>query len=137
MRLLPVLILCLLLPLGALASGKLYKWTDGNGVTHYTDEPPPGDQYETRNITPDPDAGEPVEDEGAAEPSPEQRRAAHCEGLQRTVDGLSIPGPVRMDLDRDGEAEVLTEEQKQAQLEINQLQLRAYCSEPEPETGAQ
>src|SRR5690606_2568315 len=50
-----LLTVTLALPGAALAAGKLYKWTDQNGVTHYTDEPPVDQGFETRPVAPAPE----------------------------------------------------------------------------------
>ena len=42
---------CLLLAGTALAqSGGVYQWKDAQGVTHYSDAPPPQGQYQARDI---------------------------------------------------------------------------------------
>ena len=42
----------------AVAAGEVYQWKDANGVTHYSQTPPPKGQYQQRQIT----------DKGAAAP---------------------------------------------------------------------
>lgn len=44
MRLLIILLLALALP----AYGQVYKWTDENGVTHFGNQPPPGQNEEVK-----------------------------------------------------------------------------------------
>ena len=39
-RLLPALLVGLVVATGAAQAGKVYKWTDRNGVVHYGDRPP-------------------------------------------------------------------------------------------------
>ena len=136
MRTFVLLISLLLAAPAVLAAGKLYKWTDEHGVTHYTDEPPAGRDFEARNLPRDANAeradtaDEQAEDDQAQAPNPAAvRNAENCRVLRRNVEGLQIPGAVRMDLDGDGEPEVLNDEQKAQQLDIAQRQLAAYCDE--------
>src|SRR5690606_32742653 len=94
---LALLVSCLLLlPATGLAAGKLYKWTDAQGVTHYTDEPPPDQQpYETRPVQGRP-AAEPVAGIAPAEES------ENCRLVRKNITTLEGEGDIRMDLDGDG-----------------------------------
>jgi len=137
MRLLPLLIaVSLALPLGAAAAQTLYKWTDAEGITHYSDEPPPeGSEVEARRIKVDP-APPPVTDPpaDAASTAPADSAAApataseNCARVRSNVETLQGSGEVRMDLDGDGTAELLTPPQRDAQLEIAQRQVGVYCT---------
>lgn len=58
-------------------SGKMYRWTDENGVVHYSDQRPPGQEVQEQAIPldpgPDTDAGDPG-GQTPAEPSLAQQR---------------------------------------------------------------
>jgi len=120
---LALLVSCLLLlPATGLAAGKLYKWNDAQGVTHYTDEPPPDQQpYETRPVQGRP-AAEPVAGIAPAEES------ENCRLVRKNITTLEGEGDIRMDLDGDGEAETLSAAQKATQLEIARQQVGVYCT---------
>ena len=123
--LLLLLTLTLALPGAAQAAGKLYKWTDEHGVTHYTDEPPAGTGYETRPVE--------VPPAPPSEPSIEAAvESENCKRVRSNVRTLEGGGEVRMDLDGDGEAELLDEPRRADQLEIARRQVGVYCTATEP-----
>jgi hypothetical protein len=99
-----LLLLPLLLMFALPAVGQqLYRWKDDDGVTHYTDHPPPqGRQYETREVEPDPppppaEAADEVL-EGPSEP---------CLQARANLAVFERGGEVSMDLDGDGVPEKL------------------------------
>lgn len=126
------LLLLLLLPaiaLPAAAADTLYRWTDEDGVVHYTDTPPSGDDYDTRTIVADPPPPPP-----APAQTPEQlAQAERCERLQANLATLQDNEQVRMDLDGDGESEPLSPEQRQQQVERTTNQIARLCTVPEVE----
>ena len=122
--------LTLLAPGAVLAAGKLYKWTDENGVTHYTDEPPAGQQFETRPVQADPPAAPAAEIAPAVE-------SENCRRTRANVATLEKPGQVRMDIDGDGEAEPLSDLQRNEQLEIARRQVGVYCTVTAPAADEQ
>lgn len=143
MRLLPLLIAVSLALPAAAAADTLYKWTDAEGITHYSDSPPPqGSDVEAREIRVDPapppiaaapDAAAPdaapgtaPESEPGAEPVP--TASENCTRVRANVETLERSEVVRMDLDGDGTTETLTDEQREQQLEIAQRQVEVYCT---------
>src|SRR5690606_12771554 len=62
-RLFAAALLVLALPV---AAGELYQWKDANGVTHYSDSPPPAGEYENRIIGNSGSAGTAAKPEEAA-----------------------------------------------------------------------
>lgn len=50
---------------------KYYRWTDENGVTHISDRPPPGDDYETRSVNYEAGASTPAP--GASKDDPDEK----------------------------------------------------------------
>lgn len=126
------------LPAADALADRLYKWTDENGVTHYTDSPPPDRAYETRSV--DPDAAEAAsaerreaaEQDGAAADAPASPVDQNCTRVRANLATLESAAGVTMDLDGDGTAEELTPEQRAEQLELAQRQVEAYCGQAEP-----
>ena len=115
------------------AADKLYKWTDAEGVTHYTDSPPPASQeFETRVIdvppAPPPVAEAPPGPADAALAAAEAAAPTEaCERLRANLAVLRQPGTVRMDLDGDGTAELLTAEQRAEQVATTEERLALDC----------
>jgi len=141
MHLLPLLIVVsLALPAGA-AAETLYKWTDAEGITHYSDAPPPeGSDVEARQIKVDPApppvaAAPPAAADAAAEAAAAPTASENCTRVRANVETLQGSAEVRMDLDGDGTAELLTPPQRDAQLEIAQRQVTVYCTPGTDDAG--
>lgn len=151
MRLLPLLIVVsLALPAAAAAAEKLYKWTDAEGITHYSDTPPPEDSnFKAREIRVDP-APPPVAAAPHAAAASGQEAGAtptaneNCTRVRSNVETLERSEVVRMDLDGDGTSDTLTDAQREQQLEIARRQVEVYCTpgapagidgETDPESG--
>jgi hypothetical protein len=144
-----VLLSVLALPLLAAAAGngRVYTWKDANGVTHFSDSPPPASVKSARQITvrgdtpvaaaaqdtgdtPAPPAAEgtPPAGTGAAQltDSPEARQQV-CEQARRNADLLEGQQQVSMDVNGDGSNQVLTAEQRQEQLAQARERVAFYC----------
>ena len=125
MRLLPRT--CLLLVCGALASGgamatNLYQWKDAQGVTHSSDKPPAGQQYEVRRIA---NLGPVVETSDEAAPA----ENASCTTARKNLALLGGDAPVQQDTDGDGKADrTLTPEERAAQKTLADAMVTAHCS---------
>ena len=105
------------------------KWTDQNGVTHFSQDPPTGEQYEERDVREPPIARKTAEEEAKeAEPKPESDL---CQRVRANIKTLEESQEVRMDLNGDGEVEVLDEAQRASQLDIARKQVDIYCR-PQP-----
>lgn len=151
MRRWPLVLLCLLaLPVLAQAAGnaRVYTWKDANGVTHFSDSPPPASVKSARQITVRGDtpvtAGQEAADTGeAAAPaaegtpppgtggatltdSPEARQQV-CEQARRNAELLEGQQQVSMDVDGNGSNQVLTPEQRQTQLAQARERVAFYC----------
>ncbi len=113
---------CLLLLASANAvAGPVYKWKDAKGVTQYSETPPAGAKYETREQARSVQAGTPAAAEAA--PVPEQ-----CSTARANVTLLEGSGPVMQDTDGDGKADTaLTPEQRSAQKGLAEAAIKAYC----------
>lgn len=102
------LLLSIVLAAPAFAAEQLYRWKDEHGVTHYSEAPPAGRDFETREIVRDPLLAAEADPTDAAAAAAEP--ALTAEQCQRARDNLAVfarGGTVSMDLDGDGSAEVL------------------------------
>lgn len=125
------------------ADAEVYKWTDEDGVTHYTEQPPP-DRGEASVL--DPQVGAPSSqgpeqqgneqqgteqtaepDDAAGEGEDTQSVEAFCKELRQNIETLKGDGPVKV---RTGEdtLKTLDGEERQARLERAQSQLESQCS---------
>lgn len=147
------LLLRALLPLALLfstaLSAAMYKWVDENGQTHYSQYPPPAQDYEALQPPPPPasDAGqaqqrleqllqrqeeqrqgrEQAEQEAAAaEQQAEQRRKA-CAAARHNLEILTTGGRKRI-TGPDGVARYLPEEERQAKIAEARQQIEEYCN---------
>ncbi|WP_190278916.1 DUF4124 domain-containing protein [Dokdonella koreensis] len=148
-RLLPVVLSLLALPLVAGAAGnggRVYTWKDAQGVTHFSDSPPPAGvkaakQITVRGDTPvtadaaapaaaaPTDAATAAADGGASAPltdSPEARQQV-CAQARRNAELLEGPQQVSMDLKGDGASQTLSAEQRQEQLAQARERIAFYC----------
>ena len=112
----------------ALAS-KVYQWKDAKGVTHYSDSPPPGQQYEDR----------PVDSHGApalaASPVGKSVENPQCTTAKRNLELLSGSTSLQMDTDNDGKPDkVLDDSSRKAQRGVAEAAIAAYCT-PVPASG--
>ena len=119
--------LCLTLALSAPAVGQdpVYTWVDGNGVRHYSQTPPNGIRYETRNLR-----DQTVGTRGPETPAAPTRTAEEviaCDRARVALQQLSGPGMVQMDKDGDGTLETLTSEEKAQQRRLSEQAVAAYC----------
>ncbi len=121
MRTLPRLS-CLLLLVSATASaGNVYKWKDANGVTQYSEKPPAGQKYESRQV----ETRDPVAKATPAAPQPDSKDCATARGNLALLNGQ---GAVMQDTDGDGKAETaLTDTQRNAQKGLAEAAIKAYC----------
>ncbi|MEZ5465540.1 MAG: DUF4124 domain-containing protein [Lysobacteraceae bacterium] len=102
---------------------KVYKWVDQNGVTHYTQAPPPkGANFESKTVKEPRPARS-----NAADAEPEVELSPLCKKVRANLDVLNSSQVVTMDTDGDGESETLTDEQRQTQVSLAEQQWKAYC----------
>ena len=113
----------------AQSTGQLYQWKDANGVTHYSQTPPPRGSYQTRTVNPrsstpastsQTPAAAPASDAVAA--TPQQRS---CAQARTNLQHLQSDRPVEME---GGDGTALTPEQRTAQIEMAQAVIRAQCN---------
>ena len=121
--------LSLALALAALAApalaGEVYKWKDAQGVTHYSDAPPAGSNYESREIRHRP--GMPAAGDAAAEKPAEN---SQCTIARSNLEALAGDGPVGVDSDGDGEPDSnMDAEQRANQRALAEAAINANCGE--------
>jgi hypothetical protein len=144
---LSLLIVCLLV--AAPATGKTYRWVNDEGVTVYSQTPPPSGQAEVVKPPPPPPTGAetrtPMEErlkrleaeraeqekqaqERARAEAERERRQANCRAARRNLEALQGP-PRRLFATAGGEFERFTEEERQARIEEAREQIEVFCEE--------
>lgn len=123
-RLLGVALLVLALPV---AAGELYQWKDANGVTHYSDSPPPGGEYENRIIGNSGSAGT------AAKPEEAAAENEQCTMARANLELLAGDAPVGKDSDGDGKPDVeMTPAERDGQKRLAEAAMAVHCTPAEP-----
>jgi len=113
----------LLLATSPALAGQVYKWKDANGVTQYSENPPPGKKFETRQITSDPGSRVPASAAPAETPV-----APQCATARANLALLDGSGAVMQDTDGDGKADSpLDDTQRQNQRALAEAAAKAYC----------
>jgi hypothetical protein len=119
--LLPCLAAGLLLVSLPAASGEIYQWKDGKGVTHYSDSPPPNQMHKSRAINP----------RGTAVAAAAAKPAAvnsDCSNASNNLKVLQGTGEVGLDADKDGKAErPLTPKERADRIQQAQRNITTYC----------
>lgn len=134
-------------------AAQFYKWTDEQGVTHYSADPPPKSvgnasevKVKTRLPADSEAAGSKLEKQRtdakkadkaapaapkkedsatAAKPGPE-RYAEKCKNLQSDLKAMQEHARISVADDK-GEVRTLTEEEKQQRIDDAQRQVKAFC----------
>lgn len=137
------LALILLVAACPVAFAQAYKWKDAQGVTHYSDSPPPGGAGKVEKIqmkggvTAPASSGStapaPARASTAGQPAPgtpvadnPANRAQLCSQLRKNLDVLQKEAVVSMD-DGKGGAKQLDAAGRQRQVETTQAQMTLYC----------
>ena len=108
-----------------LSAGELYQWKDAQGVTHYSDAPPPNGSYQNRRIT---NAGAGVASEDVAEAPAE---SSQCTTARANLALLEGDGPVSMASTEDSAEPVpMGVDQRAAQKQLAEAAIKAYCPSP-------
>ena len=98
---------------------RVYQWKDANGVTHYTDTPPPGRAYDTLSTR----STTPASQAGRVDP----RCMAARTNITRLKSGEQGLGP---DADGDGKPDsVLDPAQRASRLQAAESAEREYCKD--------
>ena len=107
--------------------GEVYQWKDANGVTHYSQTPPPKGTYQQRQIT---GGGASVAPQVAATQVQSAAEDPRCAIARGNVAALSGDRPVH-EPDRDGQpGRALNDAERAAQLELANAAVKAYCGNP-------
>lgn len=132
-------------------AAKFYKWTDEQGATHYTAEPPPpGAKSSEVRVQAKPGAARPAtpatpaaaaapgkakaddkaktkgqEQKAEASKGPEQY-AEKCKGLRANLQAMEDHGRVK-EMTASGEARVLSDDEKNARLDETRREIKAFC----------
>ncbi len=122
---LPILILAAagLLVAGAVHGSEVYQWKDANGITHYSQTPPPKGSYQQRAIS--------GERAGSAQPVATQAAAAEdprCATAQANVAALASGRPVHEAGEEGQPGRALNDAERASQTELANAAVKAYCS---------
>jgi hypothetical protein len=136
-RCIAILLLAAVCPL---AFAQAYKWKDAQGVTHYSDSPPPESSAKVEKIkmtggvnAPSPAQPAPAKSSTAGSPPPGSpvadnpaNRAKLCDSLRKNMEVLQKEAVVSMD-DGKGGTQQLDAAGRQRQVETTQAQMTLYC----------
>ncbi|QWT20644.1 DUF4124 domain-containing protein [Bacillus sp. NP157] len=132
--------LILLVAACPLAFAQAYKWKDAQGVTHYSDSPPPGSSQKVEKIqmkggvsSPSSSDAGPAKAATAATPPAgtavadnAANRSKLCDQLRKNMDVLNKEKVVTMDDGKGGQTQ-LDDTARKRQMETNQAQMTLYC----------
>jgi Domain of unknown function (DUF4124) len=126
------------------ASGQVYKWTDAQGVVHYSDAPPPMTQQNVQTVrvsggdrphavdadsSAEPAAAKPVEakpPETVAQAAPTNQHDKDCSNARSNLELLQSKFQVSV-TSSDGKAVALDEKARQAQIADMNAQIATFC----------
>ena len=101
---------------------KVYQWKDAKGVTHYSDSPPPSQQFQDRRID---NRGEPVPQDVAAGKSVE---SPQCISARLNLSLLAGKSALQQDTDGDGKPDTtLDDTGRENQRNLAEAAVKAYC----------
>ncbi len=105
-------------------AGEVYQWKDANGVTHYSQTPPPQGKFAARSIYHREQA---AEDQPATEPASTESK--QCLTARGNIELLQSGAKLQLDSDGDGKADKdLDDSARAEQLRIAQTVARVNCS---------
>lgn len=108
---------------------KVYQWKDAKGVTHFSDSPPPGQQYKDRRID---NRGEPIPEAAAGKvvDSPQ------CTTAKLNASLLAGNSALQQDTDGDGKPDkILGADDRTNQRALAEAAVKAYCTTPVASAG--
>lgn len=131
----PILGTALALVVAAFATGagadEVYQWKDANGVTHYSESPPPSGNYQQRKITDSGASTSQTTTTAGQASTPAAAEDSQCAIARRNIETLRSEGPVQQD-DGEGNVRELGADERANQLELAQAAVRAYCTDDAP-----
>ena len=105
-------------------AGEVYKWTDANGVTHYSQTPPASGKFEHRLITSS-GATAPTTVEAAAEAPANPQ----CTAARANLTALQAEGDVMQDSDGDGKPDrTLSADEHANQVKLAESTISVSCT---------
>ncbi|HET8708413.1 MAG TPA: DUF4124 domain-containing protein [Pseudomonadales bacterium] len=138
---------------GSAVAGKVYKWVDANGLTHYGEQPPVSGGVQTirtsGTMPSDHDTavknldeikkkiGEDAQARAKKKEQDDKQSQAgdeaaklkeNCEQSRKNLKTLQEKSRIQMDLPN-GEKKILSDEEKQAKVRENEDYLKNYCGE--------
>ena len=106
-------------------SGEVYQWKDANGVTHYSQTPPPAGSYQQRQIT---SSGASVAQAAAAPQAATE--SPNCTAARANVVALSSERPVHQAGEDGKPGRALNAAERSSQLDLANAAVKAYCDTP-------
>ncbi|MEP6635062.1 MAG: DUF4124 domain-containing protein [Luteimonas sp.] len=104
-------------------AGDVYQWKDANGVSHYSESPPPQGAYKQRTIT---GAGEAQSTQPVVTAAAENPQ---CTGARKNMELLQGKSTVQQDTDGDGKPDkTLNDADRANQMELAQAMIKATCA---------
>ncbi|MGO1072266.1 DUF4124 domain-containing protein [Lysobacter sp. CA199] len=134
-RAVPALGLCVVLAVLSTASAAtdLYQWKDAQGVTHYSDSPPPAQSGQVKNRVIKSKTGTPAQTASVTASS----ESGECINARANLKQLQSSAQVGVDNNGDGKPDnVLDAKQREAQVQLAQASIRAYCSPAKTQASA-
>ncbi len=144
-----LLLLCLT---SSIASANAYRWTDENGQVIYSQQPPPNQNATQIKAPPPPASSAQTEqtsaqklidtEKAAEEKAKEQEQAAaidnitaeekqvNCLRARQRLTNLQLRNRIKM-IGPDGQATMLSEQQKLEEINETKEAIKAYCAGPE------
>lgn len=121
---LAVLALCLATA-ATVQAQQVYQWKDKNGVTHYSDSPPPNQTVQNRRINQHGAAAAEV-----AQPAGKPVDNPQCASARANLQILgATKGPIQQDTDGDGKPDtVLDDTGRENQRNLAEAAVKAYCT---------
>lgn len=114
----------------AAGASEVYQWKDADGVTHYSESPPPSGEYQQRQITA---SGASTSRSTSEQPPAAESENPQCATARSNIEALRGDGPVQQD-DGNGNVRELGADERANQLELAQAAMRAYCNDSAPNT---
>ncbi len=105
------------------SAGEVYQWKDANGVTHYSQIPPPKGKFQARSIQ----QRQPEATTQAAGEAPTE--SPQCTTARKNIELLMSGAKLQMDSDGDGKPDRdLSDSDRDKQLQIAQTVSRVNCA---------
>jgi hypothetical protein len=118
------------------AAKELYRWTDENGVVHYSDTKPKGTEFERRDVATDPVRAPVAKTDPAsaaaaapAAPKPKPEPSPECLQARSNLETLNTAESVSMDTDGDGVPETLDADARQRAVFSGYELMQKLCAE--------